>query len=506
VAKLVPGVNDLQTLFPEVAREADGWDPRLVSSGSDKPRSWKCKEGHCWKASPNSRTSKRTTFCPVCAGKQTLPGTNDLKTLFPDLATEADGWDPSKVAPGSSKKRRWLCSKGHTWESPPFRRTGPQKGGCPYCAGKAAWKGFNDLATLFPELAKEADGWDPSEVVAGSGKNLPWRCGKGHTWTTSVNKRTPPNPTGCPVCAGNAVQKGYNDLATRFPELAKEALGWDPTTVSAGSERRVEWRCDLGHTWKAKVGNRTPPRKGGCPVCSGKRVLAGFNDLSSKFPEVAAEAYNWDPTTVTTKSNKKLGWRCQLGHTWEAAVTTRTPPVSAGCPVCAGKVVLKGFNDLQTLFPELAKEADGWDPTTVTLGSGLTRRWKCSEGHSWEAVVKSRTPPQLSGCPTCAEFGFKPELAAWFYLLERPGEQQLGVTNEPEVRLKTHARKGWNEVELVGPFPGRRVLETEKRLKQWLKTEVGLVPGTYENWFTAKLEVRSLAELKTKSGVETDLF
>ena len=30
------GVNDLATLHPEVAAEADGWDPSTVTSGSNK--------------------------------------------------------------------------------------------------------------------------------------------------------------------------------------------------------------------------------------------------------------------------------------------------------------------------------------------------------------------------------------------------------------------------------------------------------------------------------------
>jgi len=59
---------------------------------------------------------------------------------------------------------------------------------------------------------------------------------------------------------------------------------------------------------------------------------------------------------------------------------------------------------------------------------------------------------------------------------------------------------------VVGPFPGNEVLALEKKLKKWLRKEVGLVPGTHENWFTASLEVQSLAELKARSGVKTDLF
>ena len=58
---------------------------------------------------------------------------------------------------------------------------------------------------------------------------------------------------------------------------------------------------------------------------------------------------------------------------------------------------------------------------------------------------------------------------------------------------------------MVGPFRDQ-VLDLEKKLKKWLRREVGLVPGTHENCFTAKLEVNSLDELEAVSAVETDLF
>ena len=168
--------------------------------------------------------------------------------------------------------------------------------------------------------------------------------------------------------------------------------------------------------------------------------------------------------------------------------------------------LVAGVTDLGTLHPELAREADGWDPTKVASRSNKKLPWLCKEGHRWRTGVNARTGANKSGCPDCAEYGFKPGKPSWLYLLERPGEQQLGVTNEPGVRLKHHSSNGWTEVEVVGPFAGKLVLETEKTLKKWLKKEVGLVPGTHENWFTAKLEVRSLAELKAKSGVETELL
>tara|TARA_Y100001968_G_scaffold289276_1_gene292190 strand:+ start:786 stop:914 length:129 start_codon:yes stop_codon:yes gene_type:complete len=39
-----------------------------------------------------------------------------------------------------------------------------------------------------------------------------------------------------------------------------------------------------------------------------------------------------------------------------------------------------------------------------------------------------------------------------------------------------------------------------------VKKEIGSVKGTTENWYTSKLEVHFLAELKEKSGIETSIF
>ena len=43
------------------------------------------------------------------------------------------------------------------------------------------------LAVTFPEIAKEADGWDPKEFDASSGELVRWKCNFGHTWETAIN-------------------------------------------------------------------------------------------------------------------------------------------------------------------------------------------------------------------------------------------------------------------------------------------------------------------------------
>lgn len=254
------------------------------------------------------------------------------------------------------------------------------------------------LKDSHPDLAIQAKGWNPKDYTSGSNANLEWMCSKGHVWLARIINRTA-GKTGCPICAGKKVLPGLNDLATLFPEMAKEADGWDPKTVLAGSSKKVLWKCPQGHNWEVSPGSRTS-YKTGCPVCAGRQVLAGFNDLHSLEPELSKQIVDIDPRTVTTGSNKRATWRCNLGHEWVAPIVNRAI-TKQGCPTCAGKIILPGFNDLQTTDPLLALEAHGWDPKTKARSSDSKAFWKCSLGHVFEARIANRTNRE-SGCPFCS--------------------------------------------------------------------------------------------------------
>jgi hypothetical protein len=362
-----------------------------VSAGSSRVQAWIDSRGHRWAARVNSRTSGQG--CPYCAGKRALVGVNDLATTHPELAAEALNWDPSAVKAGSNKTLRWRCNHGHVWTATPNNRS--KGSGCSVCSGHVIVPGINDLATTHPDVVQQADGWDPTAISAGSHRRLAWRCSAGHRWTGVVADRV--RSHGCPTCSGRRVLPGFNDLATTHPELTSEADGWDPTTLSAGSSKVMSWRCSVGHTWRARVSHRA--RGTGCPTCANKKVIPGFNDLATTHPELAAEADGWDPTSLSAGSGKNP-WRCVEGHTWIARVGSRAGE-GVGCPVCAGRKVLVEVNDLATTHPDVAREADGWDPSTVVAGSNERRAWQCSRGHSWEARVFSRTRDGR-GCPYCS--------------------------------------------------------------------------------------------------------
>lgn len=188
----------------------------------------------------------------------------------------------------------------------------------------------------------------PDDVSPGSEKRVWWRCEKGHEWQSTIDARARLG-TGCPYCAGKLPIAGETDLATKQPELAAQ---WHPTKngrltpsdVTPGSTKRVWWQCEKGHQWQAVIFSRWEGT--GCPYCTGKRVLPGFNDLATLCPDIAAEwhpALNGEltPGSVTRGSKRQAWWQCREGHVWKAYIFSRTRKKPAGCPVCTGKVRLR---------------------------------------------------------------------------------------------------------------------------------------------------------------------
>lgn len=418
--KAIVGYNDLVTVNPCLAAE---WHPTKngnllpsdVTANSNKFVWWQCEKGHEWTAMIYDRCNGCN--CPICSGHQVLIGYNDLATVNPKLASE---WHPTKnghlhpfdVTCGSHKKVWWKCSEGHEWEAIISSRNAGC--GCPYCAGQKTITGYNDLATTNPELASEwhptkNGNMTPSNVMAGSHHKAWWLGKCGHEWEAVISSRSAGR--GCPYCASQKLMVGFNDLNTLNPQLAAE---WHPTKngkltpkdVMPSSNKRVWWICDKGHEWENAINTRNGGN--GCPYCANQIVLNGYNDLATLNPSLASE---WHPTKngeltssdVMPNSNKKAWWLGKCGHEWESVIASRNKGV--GCPYCAGKKTLKGFNDLATVNPRLAEQ---WHPTKngdlkatdVTRCSNKKVWWKCGNGHEWEATVNKRSIER--GCPYCA--------------------------------------------------------------------------------------------------------
>lgn len=350
----ITGKTDLETLRPDLSAE---WDyekngnltPNHVSASSGRRVWWKCRIcKQSWQATINDRA--KGNGCPYDAGRMPIPGKTDLATLYPDLALE---WDcekngdlsPEQVTAYSGKKIWWRCKKcGQSWQAPVYSRTNGF--GCPYDAGHLPIVGRTDLATLRPDLAAQ---WDhemngqlePTQLTVRSGKKVWWRCENcGQSWQATIYNRSKGN--GCPYDAGKLPIPGKTDLETLRPDLVAE---WDfennidllPNNFTVSSGRKVWWKCkNCGQHWQASVANRV--KGSGCPYDTGRLAILGKTDLTTQYPNLAAE---WDyekngefgPENFSAKSKKKKWWKCKnCGRSWYATIRNRTN--GSRCPHC----------------------------------------------------------------------------------------------------------------------------------------------------------------------------
>lgn len=347
---VLAGFNSMAETNPQLATEwnhekNEEANPSNVSgAGNSQSYWWRCSERHSWKASPNNRAKGKG--CPYCSGRSPILGVNTMDITHPEVSSE---WDysvntqltPGQISAGSGIKVGWVCKSGHKYKATPANRTG-RGTGCPACANLLVVPGFNDLATTHPELAVE---WDvaangivrSSDIVAGSYTPRRWTCKLGHSYEATPSMRS--HGRGCPVCAGKQVSASANSLAVFYPDIAAR---WHPTAngeitpwqVTAHSGRKVYWRCVLGHDFEKVIAKYTAgPR---CPVCTGHQLLTGFNDLYTRYPEIASE---WHPqkngeltANDVVPGNGPRWWLCAKGHEQRGTVPNRI--TTAGCSKC----------------------------------------------------------------------------------------------------------------------------------------------------------------------------
>ena len=309
---------------------------------------------------------------------------------------------PENFTANSGKKVWWKCEKGHEWQATVNDRSNGY--GCPYCSGRYAIKGENDLETINPKLAKE---WNyerngnlmPEDFTVGSHQKVWWKCSKGHEWQATIADRN--NGTNCPICS--------KELQTSFPEqsiyfyikkLFPDAINGDKhlgmefdifipsiniaieydgifwhKNKQALDERknrlckennlllirvREDSKCDWIENDYLKIITCGSSDNG---LKNALELLMSFlnkkididlsrdrSDIYSLFvndqkiksllnlnPQLAEE-WNYDkngklkPDMVTANSHKKVWWKCEKGHEWQATIADRN--AGSGCPIC----------------------------------------------------------------------------------------------------------------------------------------------------------------------------
>lgn len=437
MAKLKIGDNDLATLNPSLANE---WHPTKngklrpvdVTPGSSKEVWWLCPEGHSYLMVVNHR-SQRGYGCPYCSGHRVIKGVNDLATTNPELASE---WDyekninlaPSDVSAGSQKRVWWVCEKGHTYEQRIIKRA--KRGySCPYCSGHKALRGFNDLATVNPRLAKE---WHPTknndltpfDVTAGSSKKVWWLCPLGHAYPASIHDRNS-DDTQCPICKAKSqtsfpeqailyyVKKLYPDAISRYKEIFEHSMeldiyipsirlgiefdgaNWHNSAAQFKREKKKYEICKSHHITLIRVKeNIELPWKDVADVIYYIPKVRAYTELEETINAILDSI---DPNTNIWTKKTSLCSHCKIRANLER---DRADIISYLCEI---------KDSLAKLRPDVVQ---AWDyekngnlsPEMFTVSSNQIVHWKCPDcGHEWQCSINSMTRPGRYGCAECSK-------------------------------------------------------------------------------------------------------
>lgn len=312
-----------------------------------------------------------------------------------------------RLVPGS-RARHHICRHGHEYTH--TARDGQHR--CPDCPriGEAT-SGVNDIASQAPHLARQ---WDherngnltPTMVSVSSSIEVNWLCRKGHSFPATPSNRTH-NDSGCAFCQNRRILPGYNDFATRYPdafsELApKHVRTYNPHRHTPTSTLVATWTCRrCGNMFRASFADRAAGR--GCRQCLRIRSVAKRGSLAATHPDLAAtwviDEDGRGPGDYSFGSRYEATWRCELDHEYPMRVERRVQ--GGGCPYCASRLLLIGFNDLQTKHPAVASEwwGNAMEPFEVFPKADRKFTWKCKFGHVRNSYPIHRI--KSGGCPEC---------------------------------------------------------------------------------------------------------
>lgn len=413
--------NNITETHPDIAAM---WDydknapdtPDQFLKTSDTKVWWKCdKCGYSWKSEVASRTASQG-LCPNCEANIVFTlGFNDIETKHKEILKywnyEKNQLKPSKVNQYDDRSVFWKCRDcGYEWEALINSRIKYEKGdlkyvGCLSCEGKTAVKGYNDLITTHPKLAKEfvpeLNTVPVTKVRSGSNKIRFWKCSIcDQIFPATPNSRTRYKDQelhGCPYCVGKLPIQGINDFKTLHLDLAEE---WDydanelsPEDYTCSSNIEQHWICksEPMHRWTASINTRTSGYAK-CPECSRIEEGRSFAEL---HPELLKY---WDyklnekgPEYYTEFSSRSVYWKCDKGHSYEHSIFKYSVH-GYYCVICHGLKVIKGVNDLASMYPEFLNiwdfEANDKTPFEISLTPKVCYNYKCEHGHSWNNRIE----------------------------------------------------------------------------------------------------------------------
>lgn len=248
-----------------------------------------------------------------------------------------------------------------------------------------------------------ADDGDKTFHNADSTHQRSWkcdRCGQSyHARIKTMLRALDKTGYACPVCADLIVSPGYNDLATRYPNIADRLVpGLDASNTLYTRRTELDFTCRKGHVFHSTIQKMLEDDS--CPICrsggyvSESDLIDEWDDTANRLDPKAPDS----PDNTLIGSNKKVHWKCmKCGNKWMTQVYNRGVR-HQGCPQCAKRALSSSKrlrNAQKNPLSAHRNAADAWDydlnddrPNEISAGSPDKRWFKCERGHRFLLEVR----------------------------------------------------------------------------------------------------------------------
>lgn len=474
--------NSLANVNPEILLDWDysrnkGIDPKKILSSSSKVVWWKCKRDpeHRWKVRVRNRTVNGTG-CPFCRGSTSAQEIRlycELKALFSDAESrfKVDGKEADIYLPSLSVAVEY---DGAYWHKDKFESDLAKNTAFSEVGIKTVRLRCRPLHKIEPTDVSVGDELTKSDV------NSVLESIFGSDMPASVANYLQKSV----FIAETDFQKYLSYLPSPFPEKSFKntfpaiAKSWDyklnyplgPENFTPFSKKKMWWKCEEGHSWKATVSDRSSGQ--GCPFCAGKSTLpedylrCKHPEIFSELIEVKANTRSASKSNISYRSAKSCLWKCKECYTTFVASPRDRSSSAKKCPKCfpdqrsvriaksesrSVKSVPRDFSrTVERDLPDLAAE---WHPSKnfplspadITTGSSQKYWWQCpkSSTHEWQASVNNRAKGR--GCPICSNKLVSDEnsLSTTHPEIAKQWDFEKNGSLTPDLVVATSAKKVW---------------------------------------------------------------
>ena len=432
-------IEELVSILDNDKNKIEGIDVSKLFVNSSKMINWKCEKGHTFKEKVTV-IYRRKHKCFFCTGREVWPGENDLQTLYPELAVEFDidknGITPNKVSPKDTDTYWWTCKNNHPSFQQSVEHRVSRRTKCPYCTGRKAVCGVNDLGTLYPEIAREWDseknnGVLPEDVSPFTYNSFWWICPKGHSYKKKVIQRTKfHKPIDCPKCIKahstsfpeQAIffyaKKCFPDAINRYKEpfdngmeldiyipFYKIGIEYDGLAFHNGEdqhdrERRKYLACKQQGIRLARIKESKDTWNDTADDIFYVSKRMKDAELSAFLRFLFGSLFPFSLYTFNSGNSKETQLNRLYGFPTDFNISRDRPEIL--------EYLVDVDHSFGAQYPELAamwcKEGNGsLTPFMFTSGSNYMATWECLEcGATWKSPVASIVSRRVKSCKACS--------------------------------------------------------------------------------------------------------